>query len=214
MNLWLSALLFASLILSSSAQTPEECQPLVSPVSLADPSVLYGVKHFLVGYTDQQLHKPMLKMIDSTWVNVTESPAGNTQVVMQERNRINGTCVRYNVTVTIAGNTMKLSAFNMTSEFHALPSCDGCMVYMINSTTKNAKHILQLMRLPHEDVPDEFSARSLYLLGRGQTLAESDMEHFKKQASCLGFSGEPDFIYNTEKSFCGEDEGIRLPHSA
>uniref|UniRef100_A0A146ZMV3 Tributyltin binding protein type n=1 Tax=Fundulus heteroclitus TaxID=8078 RepID=A0A146ZMV3_FUNHE len=214
MNLWLSALLFASLILSSSAQTPEECQPLVSPVSLADPSVLYGVKHFLVGYTDQQLHKPMLKMIDSTWVNVTESPAGNTQVVMQERNRINGTCLRYSITVTIEGNTMKASFYNMTSEFHVLPSCDGGMVYMMNSTIKNTKNFLQLLRLPHEGVPDEFSARSLYLLGRGQTLAEADMEHFKKQASCLGFSGEPDFIYNTEKSFCGEDEGFRLPHSS
>lgn len=36
--------------------------------------------------------------------------------------------------------------------------------------------------------------------GPGSTLKDSDLEHFKKQASCLGFSGEPDFHYNPKNS--------------
>ena len=31
---------------------------------------------------------------------------------------------------------------------------------------------------------------------RESTMKDSDLEHFKKQASCLGFTGEPDFHYD------------------
>ncbi|MEQ2296240.1 hypothetical protein AMECASPLE_022903 [Ameca splendens] len=88
MNMWLSTLLFASLLLTSSALTAEECQPLVSPISLADPSVMYGKVNFLAGYTDHDLYKFMLKMTESCRVNITASPAGNAHVVMEQANKM------------------------------------------------------------------------------------------------------------------------------
>ncbi|MED6294803.1 hypothetical protein CHARACLAT_024921 [Characodon lateralis] len=121
--------------------------------------------------------------------------------------------MKYSFTMKIEGDTIIASYFNMTSEFQVLPSCDGCLVFMINSTAKNIKNLLHLMKLIDLELPEEISARSLYILGKGQTLTESDLEHFKKQASCLGFSGELDFLFNPEKSLCKEDEGIRLPFS-
>ncbi|MEQ2317102.1 hypothetical protein AMECASPLE_039318 [Ameca splendens] len=121
--------------------------------------------------------------------------------------------MNYALTMKIEGDTIITSHLNTTSEFQVLPSCDGCLVFMINSTTKNIKNLLQVMKLIDLEIPEEISARSLYILGKGQTLTESDLKHFKKQASCLGFSGELDFLYNPEKSFCKEDEGIWLPFS-
>ncbi|XP_038134639.1 saxitoxin and tetrodotoxin-binding protein 2-like [Cyprinodon tularosa] len=211
MNLWLSTLLFASLLLRSSALTPEECQPLVSPISLADPSVLYGEKVFLAGYADHDFYKSLLKLTDSSWTNLTASPAGNNEIVMNQRNRMNGTCIKYSSTAKIEGNTLITSKLNMTSEFQVLPSCDGCMVININITSKNLKRALEVMKMSYMDMPDELNAHALYILGRRQTLTDSELEHFKKQASCLGFSGELAFHYNPEKSFCKEDEGITLP---
>lgn len=147
--------------------------------------------------------------------------------------------------------------------FNALPSCDGCLVYYGNSTVKNMDVITKAMNLDINGSNEEFTCRSLYLMGRrGHTLAEknvkknphrnglltscfllsanvtmlkaSDLEHFKQQASCFGFSGEPNYQYDHNKGaslvshsvsqsvsqstdsvlpsaeFCGNDEGIFL----
>ncbi|XP_008420465.1 uncharacterized protein LOC103472539 [Poecilia reticulata] len=213
MNLWLGSLLFASLLLIGSALSPEECQPLVAPVSLADPSVIYGKVNFLAGYTDHDFHGDMLKLTESSWVNITKSPKGNNEIVMIQGSNINGTCLKNTQSMNIEGNTITSSILNMTSESHVLPSCDGCLVLMINSTTKNVKILIQLFKLSASNTQEEISARSLYFLGRGSAMAESDMELFKKQASCLGFSGEPNFLHKPEKSFCKEEESIQLPSS-
>ncbi|MEQ2192479.1 hypothetical protein XENOCAPTIV_012259, partial [Xenoophorus captivus] len=125
----------------------------------------------------------------------------------------NGACMKYAFTMKIEGDTVIASHLNMTSQLQVLPSCDGCLVFMINSTAKNIKNLLHVMKLTDLELPEELSAHSLYILGKGQTLTESDLEHFKKQASCLGFSGELDFLFNPEKGLCKEDEGIRLPFS-
>ncbi|XP_041868087.1 uncharacterized protein LOC121656920 [Melanotaenia boesemani] len=214
MNLWLSGyLLFAALFLSSSAPTPEECQPLITPLSLADPSVMYGKMHFLVGFTDHEVYKASLKLTDSSWVKITASPSSTTEVIMSQENRMNGICLSSRSNVTIEGNTGGATHTNMSLTFQVLPSCKGCLVFSANSTLKNAKEILQLMQMGSLTEVDEIHGRALYLLANELTLKESDLEHFKKQASCLGFSGDPDYTYNPEKSFCKEGEGIRMPFS-
>lgn len=58
---------------------------------------------------------------------------------------------------------------NMTSVFHLLPSCPGCLVFSIKSNVKNGRQIFRLMKLDSADVPDEIHARSLYLLGKERT---------------------------------------------
>ncbi|XP_072227244.1 uncharacterized protein [Leuresthes tenuis] len=212
MNLWLSChLLFVALFLRSSALTPEECQPLITPLSLADPSVMYGKVNFLAGVTDHDAYKAILKVTESSWVNITESPSSTTEAVMSEGSRINGTCMASGANVTIKDNIASATLTNMTWALHILPSCDGCIVFSLNSTAKNSKKMFELMNISIADDADEIHAHSLYLLGRQLTLKDSDLEHFKKQASCLGFSGELDFLFNPEKSFCKEGEGIKVP---
>ncbi|XP_075306491.1 uncharacterized protein LOC142368246 [Odontesthes bonariensis] len=212
MNLWLCChLLFAALFHSSSALTPEECQPLVTPLSLADPSVMYGKVNFLAGFADHDVFKAILKVTESSWVNVTGSPSSPTEAVMSEGNKINGICLDSRTNMTIKDDIASATLPNMTWALHVLPSCDGCLLLSINSTVKNTKKMLEMMKVSTADDADEIRARSLYLLGRELTVKDSDLEHFKKQASCLGFSGELDFLFNPEKSFCKEGEGIKFP---
>ncbi|XP_039676291.1 uncharacterized protein LOC120571417 isoform X2 [Perca fluviatilis] len=88
MNLWLSAhFLVAGLFLSCSALTSEECQPLVTPLSLVDPSMMYGRSNFLVGYVDRDIYRGILKTTESSWMNFTASPSAN-EVVMSQTNKI------------------------------------------------------------------------------------------------------------------------------
>uniref|UniRef100_A0A8D0DCM4 Apolipoprotein M n=1 Tax=Sander lucioperca TaxID=283035 RepID=A0A8D0DCM4_SANLU len=227
MNRWLSAhFLVAGLFLSCSALTSEECQPLVTPLSLVDPSMgtfmgrrcyglpgtqhkMYGRSNFLVGYVDHDFSKGILKITDSSWLNVTASTSAN-EVVMSQENKMNGTCLASSVKVTIDGNTATTSIANTTSVFHLLPSCEGCLLLSINATARDLDKFATMMKLNVAVSGEEINIRSLYLLGREATLKDSDLERFKQQASCLGFSGEPDLIYDPKKGFCAEGEGLKV----
>uniref|UniRef100_A0A3Q4N7S4 Uncharacterized protein n=1 Tax=Neolamprologus brichardi TaxID=32507 RepID=A0A3Q4N7S4_NEOBR len=214
MNLWLSFhFLFAALVLSSSALTPEECKPLVTPLSMEDPSVVR-----LLWLLGQQGAAEVSR-------GQQRSAGGSRQQTVTEGRRVsevgvslfflsdvlrNGTCMISTTNVTFEGNTATVEMANSTSSFYLLPSCDGCLVFMINSTARNTKHLLKLLKIDL-DASDEIAAHSLYLLGKGSTLKEPELEHFKQQATCMGFSGEPHYIYNPEKSFCAEGEGIKVP---
>ncbi|XP_060915732.1 uncharacterized protein LOC132991121 [Labrus mixtus] len=211
MDLWFSSLfLVVGLFLSSSAQTPEECKPLVTPLSMADLSVMYGRMNFLVGYVDNGIFNDILKTTESSWVNISMSTSSPNDLVMAEHNKINGTCMRSNFTVNIEGDTAKVEMAKVSSTFQSLPTCDGCMVFSINSTSMDINILLQKMNFSSPIDKPEFNARTLYLLARGTTLEESDLEVFKKQASCLGFTGEPNFHYNPENEFCKEGEGVMI----
>ncbi|XP_037651777.1 uncharacterized protein LOC119503825 [Sebastes umbrosus] len=211
MNLWISSyFLVAGLFLSSSALTPEECQPLVTPLSLADPSMMYGRMNFLASYTDNEECNAMSKMGESSWANTTESPSSPNELIMSQLNTINGTCFASTVTVTIDGNTATLSIANITTVFHLLPSCDGCLLMSFNSTARNLNKMLQMLNVNSNITGEEINFRGVYLMARESTLKDSDMEHFKKQASCLGFSREPDFLYDPKNGFCAEGEGIKI----
>ncbi|KAK9527090.1 hypothetical protein VZT92_015752 [Zoarces viviparus] len=156
MNLWLSShFLVAGLFLSSSALTPEECQPLITPLSLADPAMMYGRFNFIMGYTDNEVYNDIMRMTQSMWMNVTPSPSGSNTLIFSQENKINGTCVSAKVNTTIDGNT--------------------------GTTTWN-----------------------------GTSLEDSHLDHFKRQASCLGFSKDPDFIYDPKNGFCAEGEGRKI----
>uniref|UniRef100_A0A3Q2EGL0 Uncharacterized protein n=1 Tax=Cyprinodon variegatus TaxID=28743 RepID=A0A3Q2EGL0_CYPVA len=137
---------------------------------------LYGEKVFLAGYTDHDFLKSMLKLSDSSWTNVTASPAGNNEIVMDQRSRMNGTCIKYSSTISYI--LLMFSFFccsfpelNMTSQFQVLPSCDGCMVLNINATSTNLKRALEVMKMSYTDMPDELSAHALYILGLKKSLS-------------------------------------------
>ncbi|KAI9548448.1 hypothetical protein NQZ68_007304 [Dissostichus eleginoides] len=203
-------LLVSGLFLSSWALTPEECQPLVTPRSLADPSMMYNKPNFLAGYNDNKVFRAILKGTQSSLVEISASPLSPQEVFMSHLNRMKGVCMHSTVNTTIDGDTATTSFANVTSKFHILPSSDSILVMSINSTASHFKKLLQMTQIDLEDAVDEISFHALYLLGRETTLSDSDMEEFKKQASCLGFSGEPHYIYNPENAFCTEEESIKM----
>ncbi|XP_042362151.1 uncharacterized protein LOC121957579 [Plectropomus leopardus] len=210
MNLWLSScLLVALLFLSSSALTPEECRPVLAPLSLDEPSVIHGRWNFLLGYTDYPVFSEILQLTESSWINVASS-SGAKDMVMSQENRINGSCTASTSSLTIDGNTLTASVANFTSVFHLLPTCDSCLVMSINTSGKAFDKFLEKLKFHSDNTEDVVHARSLYLMSRESTLKDSDLEHFKQQASCLGFTGELNFHYDPKNDFCAEGEGVKL----
>lgn len=68
-----------------------------------------------------------------------------------------------------------------------LPSCNGCLVYYGNSTVRNMDVIAKAMNLDIDVSKEEFTCRSLYLMGRrGHTLAEKNVK--KKTNPQEGFA--------------------------
>ncbi len=53
--------------------------------------------------------------------------------------------------------------------------------------------------LPYKAFAAFFHVSVCLSAARESTVKDSDLEHFKQQASCLGFSGEPEFHYDTKK---------------
>ncbi|XP_078128113.1 uncharacterized protein LOC144531722 [Sander vitreus] len=198
MNLWLcSYFLVAGLFLSSSALTPEECQPLVKPLLLIEPSMMYGRWTTIAGYADGEGFDAILNATESVWVNVTQSPSSPNVVVLSEKDKINGTCVDLAINVTIDGNTASGSVGDMVfSEFYLLPSCDGCFILSVNTTARNLDKLFKQLNINIDVTGEEVNVRAIYLIGKEPTVKDSELEHFKQQASCLGFSREPDFIYD------------------
>ncbi|XP_062285655.1 uncharacterized protein LOC133991182 [Scomber scombrus] len=210
MNLWLSVhFLFAGLYLSSSAPTPEECQGLVKPLSLSDPSVIYGRLNFIMGFADNEAHGSVLKVTGSSWVKISPSPDDVSSVLMAHENRLNGTCSGIITKANIQGDTLTTDMHNVTSTSQVLQIGSDCFSFAINITARNLGKLLSLMKLD-SPFPDEITSRVFYVFSRESTMKDSDLEHFKKQASCLGFTGEPDFHYDPKTEFCSEGEGIRL----
>ncbi|XP_077937187.1 uncharacterized protein LOC120826944 isoform X2 [Gasterosteus aculeatus] len=194
MNLWLGLhLLLAGLLLSSAAPTPEECRPLITPLSLADPTVMYGRTNLMLGYTDKEIYTNILRKTQSLWLSISQSPSSPNTHILFQHNRINGTCLLSKVNLTIDGNTGSTSHLNITSVVQMLPGLEGFLVFSIESTIR-----------------EELNVRALYLMARETTLKDSDREHFRKQASCLGFSREPDFTHNPDNAFCAEGEGLMI----
>ncbi|XP_033989142.1 saxitoxin and tetrodotoxin-binding protein 2-like [Trematomus bernacchii] len=204
-------LLVSGLFLSSWALTPEECQPLVTPLSLADPSMMYNRSHLLVGYSDNAAFGAMMKHMESSWWNISPSPSDPKGIVLVHEDKLNGTCMSTTANITIEGDTASASVGNVFSTtFHLLPGCDGCLVLSMNTTAKNMDTVVKLLKINITVTAEEVNLRCVYLLGREATLKDSDFDDFKKQASCLGFSGEPQFIYDSKNGYCAEGEGVKI----
>ncbi|KAM8761685.1 uncharacterized protein AB9X84_006664 [Acanthopagrus schlegelii] len=212
MNLQFSScFLFAGLFLSVSALTPEECQPLVTPLSLEDLSVLHGMTHFIMGYTDSAIYNELLNASSSYWMNVTTSPSSDKTLVIHQEHKLNGSCYGMTLNFTMDGNVVTVDVGSMSAEYHVLPGCDGCMVLSGNSSVKDLSQYFRFMNYESSiKIDKEVNARVFYLMAKERTLKDSDLEKFKQQASCLGFSGEPNFDFDSKTDLCKEGEGLNM----
>ncbi|XP_068428049.1 uncharacterized protein [Clinocottus analis] len=210
MNLWLSSsFLVAGLFLCSSALTPEECQPLITPLYITPP-MLYGKTHFLYGYYDNEVYKGYMKNVQSYWFSITQSSTSPNDIHLATENRLNNTCLSLDVIGTIDGATIKTKFDNFTSTYKMLPTCDGCRLYSFERTTKDLDTMYKKMRLNAKITSDQITMRGLHLFVTKTTVTPAELEHFRKQASCLGFTGEPDYIHDHKYEFCPEGQGLRM----
>ncbi|KAL3044222.1 hypothetical protein OYC64_003958 [Pagothenia borchgrevinki] len=174
--------------------------------------MMYNRSHFLVRYSDSAAFDAILKHTESSWWNISPSPSDPNGIVIFHEDKLNGVCMSITVNLTIESDTLSASVGNiLSSTFHLLPGCDGCLVLSINTTAKHMDTVLKLLKINSTVTAEEVNLHSVYLLGREATLKDSDFEDFKKQASCLGFSGEPQFVYDSKNGFCAEGEGVKMP---
>ncbi|XP_051925842.1 uncharacterized protein LOC127603539 [Hippocampus zosterae] len=191
--------------------TPEECAPLLAPLPLNDRQQLSGKWTFISGYTDNKVFDAILKISGNTRVTISAAAHNDKDLVLYEEMMMNGTCFGTKMNMSIDGNVASGKMQNISSAYHLLPTCDGCQLLSINSTGHNLKTFLEAFGIHlDEAVNDEISARSLYLFAPGNTVKDSDLEQFKKQAHCLGFSGEPNFIIDPKQDFCDGHEVVML----
>ncbi|KAK1893164.1 Saxitoxin and tetrodotoxin-binding protein 2 [Dissostichus eleginoides] len=202
-------LLVSGLFLSSWALTPEECQPLVTPLSLADPSMVRPPSGSFIHHS--AVFAAILKHMESSLWIISPSPSDPEGIVLVHEDKLNGVCMSTTANITIESDTASASVGNVfSSTFHLLPGCDGCLVLSMNTTARNMDNVVKLLKINITVTAEEVNLRCVYLLGREATLKDSDFDDFKKQASCLGFSGEPQFIYDSKNGFCAEGEGVKI----
>ncbi|CAB1421505.1 unnamed protein product [Pleuronectes platessa] len=208
MNLWLSSyFLVVGLFVCSAAPTPEECSQLVSPLSEDIGSKMLGSWNVLACYTQGELFHHILKITESSRLTITNSSDGGVEY--SEHNKMKGQCFSSVAHVKIDGDTATVSMLNITSVFHVLSSSDDFLVFNVNSTIGNLDQTLNFMNISLSGV-EGTTAHSVYLMGRETRVKDSDLERFKRQASCLGFSREPDFHHDQKKDFCTEAESVKL----
>ncbi|XP_071386515.1 toll-like receptor 13 [Centroberyx affinis] len=186
--------LIAGLYLSSSAPTPEDCQRLVTPLPLENLTKIHGRWNFIEGFTDHEIFDSILKTLDSHWCRITPSPSSNNTLTLFEENMMNGKCHNSVHNMTVIGDTMVFTHYNNKSTAHMLQACADCLVLSYNSTVGDM----------------DVSIRSHNILGRSSALEESDLETFRQQAECLGFSQPPNFHYDPKKDFCPDDEAQKM----
>uniref|UniRef100_A0A3Q3GCS9 Apolipoprotein M n=1 Tax=Labrus bergylta TaxID=56723 RepID=A0A3Q3GCS9_9LABR len=177
MNLCFSSLfLVAGLFLSSSALSVEECRPLVMPLPTFEPVSLLCSSLY-------EPHRVLFKTTKSQWIDFIQTSPDHKEFVQD-------------IGISFLLLTLFFSSeSNFTCTYHSLPTCEGCLLYTVDSRTNN--QLIHIMNITEpKTIAEVKSYQAFYLMAKESTVKHSDLEHAKKQARCLGFTGEPDFIYN------------------
>nr|XP_057902825.1 uncharacterized protein LOC131101567 [Doryrhamphus excisus] len=186
------------------ASSDKDCSPWVTPLSLADHQKMLGKWNLISAYTDHDVYNGIFKVTQSTRMTISESGASK-DVVLYEEMRMNGTCYGSNFNISIQHDVASTSVANISTSFHLLPACDSCMVLSSNSSAHNLRAFLETfhIHIPNDiAIPDHINMRAVYLLAHQDHAKDADLDHFKEQAHCLGFSGEPVFMFDPKEGFC------------
>ncbi|XP_030002891.1 uncharacterized protein LOC115428186 [Sphaeramia orbicularis] len=209
MDLRFLPVLVLGFCLSSSAPTHEECETMVTPKSLEDPSPLFHRWTFVMGFANHSVYQNMLTTTQSSWTRLSQL-ADHKEIAMHQSNKMNEKCFHSQTNVTIEGNTAKIELVNVTSELQVIPThCDKCVALKVHSEAKHLNNVLHFLNYTFT-APDVFQNEAFYLMSTESMVEEADLDYFKKQAACLGFHGEPDFVYDPKNSFCEENEGLHI----
>ncbi|XP_034016699.1 uncharacterized protein LOC117501842 isoform X3 [Thalassophryne amazonica] len=175
-----------------------------------DHSMLSGTWYFIEGFTDHEPFKSILKALEMTRLKMVLTPDNADVLQVLEENKFNGTCYRSKFNMTIDHDTGMSKAGTIETVFHLLPTCSDCLLFSINTTGTGFDKIQKMLGLPVTVGDEEIHARAFYLMSQKTSVKEEDLQHFKKQAACAGFSGDSDYQYDSSKEFCAEDEGQEI----
>ncbi|XP_077599771.1 uncharacterized protein LOC144214910 [Stigmatopora nigra] len=197
---------------ATAAPTPDECTPLVAPQALNDRPKLIGTMKMISGFTNHVAYNAILNITDNTRFTMSADERNDKDLHFFEEMMMNGTCYGTKGNITVDDRTMSAKIFNVSSSLQLLPSCDGCMVMDINSTAHDLKTLLELYGIHLDNVDnDEIHIHALYLFATDEnTVKDAELQHFKKQAACLGFSGEPNFVLDPKKAYCDKDKMVMI----
>ncbi|XP_057684729.1 uncharacterized protein LOC130911022 [Corythoichthys intestinalis] len=189
---------------SGAVPTPDECAPLIHPQSLDDHSKLIGTKKFIRGFADHAAYEAILKVTDSTRITISDDKDHDKNLGFYEEMLLNGTCYGTRINMSIDDHVINAKMLNFSSTIELLPTCDGCLVLNINSSAHDLKNFMEEYGFHLDNISnDEIHVHALYLFAADEnTVKDADLEHFKKQAECLHFSGEPVFKFDPKKEFC------------
>ncbi|XP_074542742.1 uncharacterized protein LOC141802867 [Halichoeres trimaculatus] len=202
MNLWFSSLLLVvGLFLSSSAQSVEECRPLVTPLPTFEPR--FGKWTFIMGYINSEPFKKLFRTTLSQWIDFRRTSPDDRELIEDIGIRHTTHCKYGSSPFTVVRNFAVTDKSGFSCTFHSLPTCKSCLVYTVNS--RNTNELLHIMNITTPKSIDEVKDyRALYLMSKRSTVCDDELERFKEQARCLGFTGEPDFEYDPKHSFCNK----------
>ncbi|XP_034016700.1 uncharacterized protein LOC117501843 isoform X1 [Thalassophryne amazonica] len=211
MMLWLTIqFLFAGLVLSDASPMPEDCYQLVKPLSLTDHSMLSGTWYFIEGFTDHEPFKSRLKVLETTRVKMVLKPNNADVLQVFEEDKFNGICYGAKFSGPINGDIVTLTSGTHEMVFQLLPTCSDCMLVNSNITFFHYHQIEKMFDFPTTVGEDKFHTHSFYLMAKKASVKEEDLQQFRKQAACVGFSGDPDYHYDPSKEFCAEGEGRQM----
>ncbi|XP_065804362.1 uncharacterized protein [Labrus bergylta] len=206
MNLLFSSLfLVAGLFLSSSAQTVEECRPLITPLPTFEPS--YGRWIFIMGWITSEPHRELFKTTKSQWIDFIQTSRDHKQFVQDIGIRHTTYCKYGSHPVTVHSNLAATDKSSFTCTYHSLPTCEGCLLYTVDSRTNN--NLIHIMNITEpQTIAEVESYRAFYLMAKENHVKHHELVHAMKQARCLGFTGEPDFIYDPEDTLCEKGKDV------
>ncbi|XP_013880647.1 saxitoxin and tetrodotoxin-binding protein 1 [Austrofundulus limnaeus] len=187
----------------SSILISEECRPAVTPLSLADPSVIFGDWVLVWSVSDHDEGHDLLSKVSSSHVEFKGLPNDHA-VQLTERNVYIGSlhsCTTYFVNMTkVSGdadqNTLRSVSirvekdgapvvYNDTGVVDFYKTCSDCL--LMTYKTQTHKYLLFYKKEgSHPDVEQH----------------KTHHDDHKKVAECLGFPHNQPYIYNGKADFC------------
>ncbi|KAG8003797.1 Ras-related protein Rab-33B [Nibea albiflora] len=189
----MAVLLFASVLVSllsfsSAAPTADNCS---QPLTVKELDKILGKWVFIEGVSNNDLFDSVLMNTESLWIKI-KTTADNRTLVLEQANRLvpqphlqqEDRCLQFAPNLTFINDEIIDVHLKVAATNHRfLHSCSDCLL-MYTYTNEN-------------------NYTSLYLFGRNTTLEASDMETFRKQATCFQFPLPAKFQYDPSKgSWC------------
>ncbi|XP_029917512.1 saxitoxin and tetrodotoxin-binding protein 1-like [Myripristis murdjan] len=175
--LQLASVLISLLCFSAAAPPMEDCSQLNKSLTMDELDKILGRWIFIQGLANHETSTIVKTMTLKTSAN------NDTLLMVQEiQYEENAMCIPVPMNFTLSGSTIQLKRGDSSNTAYFLQSCTDCLVMYTLDSGFGKKY--------------EF----LNIYGRTGNLTESDLDHTRKQAECLGF--EPLHMFNSEPGSC------------